>query len=96
MYSRFSGHVYSGHSDIVATFLGTIYIYSIIFGPDIVANRIYSGQKVVAQGGHYIRSALSPRFVVLYKQGSILFFQTVRLSLLSYLTVDVTFHVSWH
>ena len=31
---------YSGHSDIVATFLGTKWIYSIIFRSDIVANRI--------------------------------------------------------
>ena len=29
VYSRYSGHVYSGHSDIVATFPGTKYIYSI-------------------------------------------------------------------
>ena len=40
MYSRYSGHVYSGHSDIVATFPGTKYIYSIIFRSDIVANWI--------------------------------------------------------
>ena len=38
----YSGHVYSGHSDIVATFSGTKYIYSIIFRSDIVANR-YTG-----------------------------------------------------
>ena len=31
MYSRYSGHVYSGHSDIVVTFPGTKHIYSIIF-----------------------------------------------------------------
>ena len=42
VYSRYSGHVYSGHSDIVATFSGTKYIYSIIFRSDIVANRIVS------------------------------------------------------
>ena len=36
-----SGHAYNGHSDIVATFPGTKYIYSIIFRSDIVANRIY-------------------------------------------------------
>ena len=40
VYSGYSGHVYSGHSDIVATFPGTKYIYSIIFRSDIVANRI--------------------------------------------------------
>ena len=27
MYSGYSGHVYSGHSDIVTTFPGTTYIY---------------------------------------------------------------------
>ena len=39
MYSGHSGHVYSGHSDIVATFSGTKYIglYSIQVG--------YSGQS---------------------------------------------------
>ena len=31
MYSGYSGHIYSGHSDIVATFPGTKYIYSIVF-----------------------------------------------------------------
>ena len=40
VYSGYSGHVYNGHSDIVATFPGTKYIYSIIFRSDIVANRI--------------------------------------------------------
>ena len=40
VYSGYSGHVYSGHSDIVATFPGTKSIYSIIFRSDIVANRI--------------------------------------------------------
>ena len=40
VYSGYSGHVYSGHSDIVATFPGTKYIYSIIFRSDIVANQI--------------------------------------------------------
>ena len=40
VYSEYSGHVYSDHSDIVATFPGTKYIYSIIFQSDIVANRI--------------------------------------------------------
>ena len=40
VYSGYSGHVYSGHSDIVATFTGTKYIYSIIFRSDIVASRI--------------------------------------------------------
>ena len=40
VYSGYSGHVYSGHSDIVATFPGTKYIYSIIFRSDIVASRI--------------------------------------------------------
>ena len=40
MYSGYSGHVYSGHLDIVATSPGTKYIYSIIFRLDIVANRI--------------------------------------------------------
>ena len=41
VYSGYNGHVYSGHSDIVATFPGTKYIYSIIFRSDIVANQIY-------------------------------------------------------
>ena len=40
LYSRYSNHVYSDYSDIVATFPGTKYIYSIIFRSDIVANRI--------------------------------------------------------
>ena len=40
MYSGYSGHVYSGHSDIVATLPGTKYINSIIFRSDIVANQI--------------------------------------------------------
>ena len=40
MYSGYSGRFYSGHLDIVATFPGTKYIYSIIFRSDIVANRI--------------------------------------------------------
>ena len=40
VYSGYSGHVCSGHSDIVATFTGTKYIYSIIFRSDIVANWI--------------------------------------------------------
>ena len=40
VYSGYSGHVYSGHSDIVVTFPCTKYIYSIIFRSDIVANRI--------------------------------------------------------
>ena len=40
VYSGYSGHVYSSHSDIVATLPGTKYIYSIIFRSDIVANRI--------------------------------------------------------
>ena len=31
MYSGYIGHVYSGHSDIVATFPSTKYIYSILF-----------------------------------------------------------------
>ena len=39
VYSGYSGHVYSGHSDIVATFPGTKYIYSIIFMSDIVARK---------------------------------------------------------
>ena len=39
MYSGYSGHVYSGHSDIVATFPGTKSIYSIIFRSDIVARK---------------------------------------------------------
>ena len=40
VYSRYSGHVYSGHSDKVATFPTTKYMYSYIFRSDIVANRI--------------------------------------------------------
>ena len=39
VYSGYSGHVYSGHSDIVATFPGTKYICSIIFRSDIVARK---------------------------------------------------------
>ena len=35
-----STFIYSGHSDIVATFPGTKPIYSIIFRSDIVANWI--------------------------------------------------------
>ena len=35
-----SGHFYSGHLDIVVTFPGTKYIYSIIFKSDMVASRI--------------------------------------------------------
>ena len=40
VFSGYSGHVYSGHSDIVVPFPGTRYIYSIIFRSDIVASRI--------------------------------------------------------
>ena len=40
VYSGYSGHVYSGHSDVVATFPGTKSIFSIIFRSDIVPNRI--------------------------------------------------------
>ena len=40
VYSRYSGQVYSGHSDIVATFPDTKYIHSIILRSDIVANQI--------------------------------------------------------
>ena len=40
VYSGYSGHIYSGHSDKVATFPGTKYIYFIIFMSDIVASRI--------------------------------------------------------
>ena len=38
-YFGYSGHVYSGHSDIVATFLGIKYIYCIISKLDIVARK---------------------------------------------------------
>ena len=31
VYSGYSGHVYRGHSDIVATFPGTKYIYSTLY-----------------------------------------------------------------
>ena len=31
VYSGYSGHVYSGQSDIVATFPGTKYIYPVIY-----------------------------------------------------------------
>ena len=41
VYSGYSGHIYGGQSDIVATFPGTKYIYSIIFTSDIVAGRIW-------------------------------------------------------
>ena len=47
VYSRYSGHIYNGHLGKVATFPGTKYIYSIIFR-----------SEMLAQGGHYIRSAL--------------------------------------
>ena len=40
VYSGYSGHIYSGHSDKVATFPGTKYIDSIIFRSDIVASQI--------------------------------------------------------
>ena len=40
VYSGYSGHIHSGHSDKVATFPVTKYIYSIIFRSDIVASRI--------------------------------------------------------
>ena len=41
VYSGYNRHVYSDHdSDIVATFPGTKYIYTIIFRSDIVANWI--------------------------------------------------------
>ena len=53
VHSGYSGHVYSGLSDIVVTFTSTKYIYSIIFRSDIAANL-----KGVPRGGHYIRSAL--------------------------------------
>ena len=36
----YGGHVYSDHSDIVATFPDTKHIYYIIFRSDIVASRI--------------------------------------------------------
>ena len=32
VYARYSGHIHSGHSDIVATFPGTKYIYSLYLG----------------------------------------------------------------
>ena len=52
MYSRYSGHVYSGHSDIVAAFPQyKIHLFYYIQVGD-------SGQKGVAQGGDYIRSVL--------------------------------------
>ena len=37
VYSGYSGHIYSGHSDKVATIPGTKCMYSIIFRSDIVA-----------------------------------------------------------
>ena len=40
VYFGYSGHIYSDHSDKVATFPHTKYIYSIIFRSDIVASRI--------------------------------------------------------
>ena len=47
VYSGYSGNIYSGHSDIVATFPGTKYIYSIIFRSDN-----YSGHSdMVARKG---------------------------------------------
>ena len=40
VYSGYSDHAYSGHSDRVASFPGTKYIYSIIFRSDVVAKQI--------------------------------------------------------
>ena len=49
VYSGYSAHIYSGLSDIVVTFPGTKYIYSIIFRSDIVANRIQCTPDIVAK-----------------------------------------------
>ena len=40
VYSGCNGHAYSGHSDRVASFPGTKYIYSMIFRSDVVAKQI--------------------------------------------------------
>ena len=50
VYSVYSGHVYSGHSDIVAIFPGTKYIYSTV-------HLGYSGHLGPLLSGHYIRLA---------------------------------------
>ena len=46
MCSGYSGHVYSGHSDIVATFHRTKYIYSIIFN-----NKVFQSMEGKCPGG---------------------------------------------
>ena len=54
VYSGYSGHVYSGHSDIVATFPGTKSIYSIIFSSDIQCT-----SDIVATLGHTFLATIS-------------------------------------
>ena len=49
MYSGYSGHGYSGHSDKVATFPGTKYIYSIIFRSDIVARKCWPKVATISE-----------------------------------------------
>ena len=54
MYSGYSGHVYSGHSDIVATFPGTKYIYfrvknvlpPLAIALSVVSMELWSAQKM--------------------------------------------------
>ena len=49
VYSGYSGHVYSGHSDIVATFPVTKYIYSFIFRSDIVARKCWPKVATISE-----------------------------------------------
>ena len=78
MYSGYSGHVYSGHSDIVATLPGTTYIYSIIFRSDIVANQIEWPQS----GGP--RWPLYPKCTVVQAPSHKLFTSKCQIRVMSY------------
>ena len=49
MYSGYSCHVYSGLSDIVATFPGTKSIYSFIFRSDIVARKVWPKVATISE-----------------------------------------------
>ena len=57
VYSGYSGHVYSGHLDIVAPFPGTKSIYSIIFRSDIVARKGWPKVATISEV-HYIQKLL--------------------------------------
>ena len=54
VYSKYVGHVYSGHSDKVATFWYKTHVHVFHYIERILWPIGYSGQKGVAQGGHYI------------------------------------------